>query len=642
MSLNLPDVKIKIGFEIHQQLDTKKKLFCDCYCVDANNLDSTFIRKLRPTQSELGFFDSTTIFESKKNRLIKYHFSPNSSCLVEADEEPPHDINSDALEIGLIISLALHSTIVDEIHVMRKIVIDGSNTSGFQRTMLIATGGYIEVNDNKIGIQTISLEEDASKIISDDGVFREYSLDRLGVPLIEIAVEPVTVSGKIEEIIKIATTIGQLLRASKRVSRGLGSIRQDVNISINDGNVVEVKGVQQLDQLFTMIKYEIFRQHGLMLISEKLKTIQKTHEIAIGSKIIDVHDIMNNSKSKVIKKIITSSDDCIFKAIRIDGFGGLLGFEPYPGIRLGKELGELVRFYGIGGIFHSDELPNYGITLQEVQMVRKRLDIITDEINAFILVGGPSEILDYVINAICERLSYALIGVPYETRAITVEGKTVFSRPRAGSARMYPETDIPPFQISPLLLESLYTKIPKTWNDIILSITQKYKINIQLAEQIFDSRYYQIFEKISDSTSIPPSFVASKLVEDITNLERQGFDSKLLTIDMIEDVFSRLELNEIAKESIPLIFEKIMKNDVAGVEDAIVVLGLKSLTETELNEVIDSIIEEYSDIIKSKGRDSFSLLMGRSMSKLRGKVDGQKVNNIIKHKLEQLVHNRSK
>lgn len=634
MDLNLPDVKIKIGFEIHQQLDTNKKLFCDCPCIDAQKIDSTFIRKLRPTQSELGFFDSTTIFESKKNRLIRYHFSSNSSCLVEADEEPPHDINSDALETALVISLALNSTVVDEIHVMRKIVIDGSNTSGFQRTMLIATGGFIEVNKDKIGIQTISLEEDASKLISDDGVFKEYSLDRLGVPLIEIAVEPITVRDNIDEVIKIAVTIGQLLRASKRVTRGLGSIRQDVNISINDGNVVEVKGVQQLDQLSNMIKYEIFRQHGLILISDKLKTVQKTHQVAIGKKIEDVNDILKTSKSKIIKKIMDASN-CIFKAIRIDGFGGLLGFEPYPDVRLGKELGELVRFYGIGGIFHSDELPNYGITLEEVEAIRKRLDIVDDETNAFIIIGGSSVILDNVIAAVLERLSYALKGVPYETRSITMDGKTVFSRPRAGSARMYPETDIPPFQISTFLLESLKTKIPKKWDDVILSITQKYKINTQLAEQIFDSHYYKIFEKISDSTSIPTSFIASKLVEDITNLERQGFDSNLLTFDMIEDIFSKVESHEIAKESIPLIFEKIMKNDVTNVEEAIVSLGLKSISETELNDIIDDIIKEYSDFIKRKGMTSFSLLMGRSMSKLRGKVDGQKVNSILKHKLEQ-------
>ncbi len=634
MNMNLHDMKIKIGFEIHQQLATNKKLFCDCPCVDINKSDLTFTRKLRPTQSELGLFDSTTIFESKKNRLIKYHFSQNSSCLVEADEEPPHDINSDALETALVISLALHSTIIDEIHVMRKIVIDGSNTSGFQRTMLIATGGYIEVNKNKIGIQTISLEEDASKLLSDDGVLREYSLDRLGVPLIEIAIEPVTVTGNIEEIIEIAITIGQLLRASKRVSRGLGSIRQDVNISINDGNVVEVKGVQQLDQLSTMIKYEILRQHGLILISDKLKTIQKTHQVVIGKNIEDVNDIFKNSKSKVIKKIMENSVNCIFKAIRIDGFGGLMGFEPYPDVRLGKELGELVRFYGIGGIFHSDELPNYGITLQEIEAVRKKLDITDNEVDAFIIIGGSSEILDNVIEAISDRLSSALTGVPYETRAITIDGKTVFSRPRAGSARMYPETDIPPFQISQSLVESLNPKIPKKWDDIILSITQKYKINFQLAEQIFDSHYYNIFEKISDSTSIPPSFIASKLVEDITNLERQGFDSNLLTFDMIENIFSKMESHEIAKESIPLIFEKIMKNDVTNVKDAIVSLGLKSLPETEFNDIIDDIINEYSNIIESKGMASLSLLMGRSMSKLRGKVDGQKVNNILKKKLE--------
>lgn len=504
----------------------------------------------------------------------------------------------------------------------------------FSCTMLIATGGFIEINKDKIGIQTISLEEDASKLISDDGVFKEYSLDRLGVPLIEIAIEPITVRDNIDEVIKIAVTIGQLLRASKRVTRGIGSIRQDVNISINDGNVVEVKGVQQLDQLSNMIKYEILRQHGLILISDELKTVQKTHQVEIGKKIEDVSDILKTSKSKIIKKIMDISN-CIFKAIRIDGFGSLLGFEPYPDVRLGKELGELVRFYGIGGIFHSDELPNYGITLEEVETIRKRLDIVDDETNAFIIIGGSSVILDNVIKAVVDRLSYALKGVPYETRSITMDGKTVFSRPRAGSARMYPETDIPPFPISTSLLESLKTKIPKKWDDVVLSIIQKYKINTQLAEQIFDSRYYEIFEKISDSTSIPPSFIASKLVEDITNLERQGFDSNLLTSDMIEDIFSKVESHEIAKESIPLIFEKIMKNDVTNVEEAIVSLGLKSISETELNDIIDDIIKEYSDFIKSKGMASFSLLMGRSMSKLRGKVDGQKVNSILKHKLEQ-------
>ena len=169
--------------------------------------------------------------------------------------------------VALIISLALHSNIIDEINVMRKIVIDGSNTSGFQRTMLISYGGYLQAENKKIGVQTICLEEDSGKLLSDDGKFREYGLDRLGIPLIEIALEPVT--GTPTEIVKIALTLGRLLRTTKRVARGLGSIRQDVNISVNNGKgIVEIKGVQRLDQLIKVIEYEATRQHGLILIAD--------------------------------------------------------------------------------------------------------------------------------------------------------------------------------------------------------------------------------------------------------------------------------------------------------------------------------------------------------------------------------------
>jgi glutamyl-tRNA(Gln) amidotransferase subunit E len=235
------EIILKVGFEIHQQLATKNKLFCNCKCLEAENYDFTFLRKLRPARSELGSYDRASIFEFTKMSTIKYHSSYTASCLVEADEEPPHEINRDAMDTALIISLALNSNIIDEINVMRKIVIDGSNTSGFQRTMLISYGGYLQVNGKKIGVQTICLEEDSGKLLSDNGKFKEYGLDRLGIPLIEIALEPVI--GTPTEIVKIALTLGRLLRASKRVARGLGSIRQDVNISINNGKgIVEIKG----------------------------------------------------------------------------------------------------------------------------------------------------------------------------------------------------------------------------------------------------------------------------------------------------------------------------------------------------------------------------------------------------------------
>ena len=265
---------LKVGFEIHQQLATRTKLFCNCRCEEADKYDRTFFRRLRPTQSELGAYDPAAVFEASKMRVAEYHAAAGTSCLVEADEEPPHEVSAEALEAALVFSLALRSRVMDEIHVMRKIVIDGSNTSGFQRTMLVAMGGRLDLpGDGKrkvmtVGVQSICLEEDASKVIdSNDKQIKKYGLDRLGVPLVEIALEPVT--GRPEEIMQVALTLGRLLRSSKRVARGLGSIRQDVNVSILGGAVVEVKGVQQLDQLVKVIEHEMARQHGLVLIAEK-------------------------------------------------------------------------------------------------------------------------------------------------------------------------------------------------------------------------------------------------------------------------------------------------------------------------------------------------------------------------------------
>ena len=635
VTIDMNEIILKVGFEIHQQLSTQNKLFCNCKCLEVENYDSIFLRKLRPAHSELGSYDRASIFEFTKMRTIKYHSSYIASCLVEADEEPPHEINRDAMDTALIVSLALNSNIIDEINVMRKIVIDGSNTSGFQRTMLISYGGHLQVDGKKIGVQTICLEEDSGKLLSDDGKFREYGLDRLGIPLIEIALEPVT--GTPTEIVKIALTLGRLLRTTKRVARGLGSIRQDVNISVNNGKgIVEIKGVQRLDQLIKVIEYETTRQHGLILIAEKMNRERKPNDIIIGDKIMDITNIFIDSSSKIIQKIISNKGN-IFMAVRVKGFKGLFGFEPYPDIRIGKELGELVRFYGFGGLFHSDELPNYGITDIEVKKVNEILDIDISK-DGFIILGGPREKMSIAISAICDRLNNVSSGVPSETRAARIDGKTIYSRPKPGSARMYPETDISPFKITDDLLVPLKEKVPKSWNETILYLAKKYQLNENLAEKIFDSNYFEIFELLCDLTKISPSFIASKLTEDILNLERQGYDSSILNNDILLDIFKRLDSGLIAKESINLIMEKLMNKTTKSVDESIRVLGIKSISDEELEKIINKIIEDNMLIIQEKGMKAMSALMGKCMTVLRGKVNGKKINEVINNKLNIILN----
>lgn len=627
--------KHRVGLEIHQQLDSKNKLFCNCKIADSTEYDFTFRRTLRPTQSEIGSYDQAALFESKKIKTVKYLSCKNSNCLIESDEEPPEMVNVEALELVLTISLALHCTIEDELHVMRKIVIDGSNTTGFQRTILVARNGYLDVDGVRVGVQSICLEEDAARIINEqsednDGT-KIFALDRLGIPLIEIALDPI--SNTPAFVTNVANTIGRLLRTTKKVTRGLGSIRQDVNISTNDGAVVEVKGVQQLSQLALVIEYETKRQDGLNQIAEELKD-RKIDESKFLGGIIDVTDFMKLSTSKIVRKILSS--DSRFTGLVLRDFRGMLSFEPYQGIRLGRELGEVAKSYGIGGIFHSDELPNYGITNEDVKSVSSVLKVGAND--AFILVGGPSVLLNSVISELSNRIKKAFSGVVAETRSVRLDGSTVFSRPRPGASRMYPETDIPYISIDENRLRELSKSVPLPWNEVMDRICKKYFINRTLAENIFDSQYYSLFENIASHTSINPSFIISKLTEDLVSLERQGYDSSILAQDDIFYLFEQLDKSRISKESISIILEKLLRKEGGSIDEIIRTLGSEGITDDDIDRIVKSIIVENEKIISQKGMDSIGLLMGRCMSVLRGRVDGEKVNKKLVTRLAEHLH----
>ena len=625
--------KLKVGLEIHQQLGSKNKLFCDCKIIDSNEYDFSFKRNLRPTQGEMGSYDQAALFESKKIKTVKYQSSKNANCLIESDEEPPKMVNNEALELVLTISLALNCTIEDELHVMRKIVIDGSNTTGFQRTILVGRNGFLEVEGVRVGIQSVCLEEDAARIINEDKKEDEnkaYSLDRLGIPLIEIALEPISNSPIF--VTNVAQTVGRLLRSTKKVTRGLGSIRQDINISTEDGPVVEVKGVQQLSQLPLVIEYERKRQDALNQIANELKK-RKIDESSFIDNVTDVTQLLSKSSSKVVKKILTG--DSRFTAFILRGFKGILSFEPYPAIRLGKELGDLVKVYGIGGIFHSDELPNYGITPEDVESITTVLRM--DKNDAFVLIGGPTKSLNTVLFELFTRIKKAFSGVVPETRSARLDGVTVFSRPKPGSSRMYPETDIPYISIAKGKLKQLSQDTPQPWNQIIDQICKKYTINKTLAENIFDSKYFSLFEKVVSHTSISPSFVISKLTEDLVSMEREGYDSSILSEDVLYCLFTELDNSRITKESIPLVIEKLLKNESRDVDEIISSFGTESISEEYVDETISKIIHENATVISQKGSDSVGLLMGRCMEVLRGKIDGEKVNQKLMAKLTEYL-----
>ncbi len=630
---SINDVGVKVGLEIHQQLATNKKLFCNCTPIESDEYSIKFQRKLRASKSELGEFDPAALFESTKSKTIMYYANPQSSCLVEQDEEPPHELDEDARKIALIISSALKSNIFSEIYPMRKTVIDGSNTTGFQRTMLISQGGIYKAGKTEIGIQSICLEEDAAKILGEDGSIRKFGLERLGVPLVEIATEPFEV--ELTEIKEIALSLGRILRSTKKVKRGLGSIRQDVNISIKDGGgvVIEVKGVQQLDQLEKVVEYEAKRQHGLLQISKK---IQEKNWKFVDEDKKDITKLFSKCESKIIQNAIKKNQKII--SISFKNMAGIFGFSPYEDIRLGREVAELVRFFGIGGVFHSDELPNYGVEESDLEDLKKFAEI--KENDAFLILASPQEKIHTIVDQIILRIEYIRDhGIPIDTRLATQSGETKFLRPRPGAARMYPETDIPPIIITKEELSEAEKNIPKSWDDSIKELETKYKINPQLAEQIFDSRYIGLFEKIIEEINTNPTFVASILCSSITNLERSGLDSNLLKNEEIFKLFQLLEEGKIAKESIEIIFKNIMSGKSKTAEEAMKNTSIETVNEADLEKIIENIVEKNEGIIKNQKERAIGPLMGIVMKELRGKASGEIINNLLLKSIKKKIEN---
>ena len=629
---DIKKIGLKVGLEIHQQLDTNKKLFCNCQPIESDEYTVKFSRKLRASKSEMGKFDPAALFENKKSKKIVYFANPQSSCLVERDEEPPHELDSDAKNIALIIASSLNSNIFDEIYPMRKMVVDGSNTSGFQRTMLISQGGFLEVDGKKVGVQSICLEEDASKILKDTEDTREFSLDRLGVPLVEIALEPVDAGPT--EMKNVALTLGRLLRTTKKVTRGLGSIRQDVNVSVMNGGVIEVKGVQQLDQLEKVVEYEAKRQYGLLKIAEKIK--EKNVEIS-SDEVFEVTNVLKDCKSKIIQKAF--KENAIIKAIKIKNFSGMFSYSPYEGIRLGKELGQLVRFFGIGGVFHSDELPNYGIEESDVNNLKQFLKLNEDD--AFLIIASSPDKIDFAVESIIQRIEAAKLGAPAETRLATQIGETAYLRPRPGASRMYPETDIPPILVSKDEFEYAKENIPKSWDESLKELQTRYELNQQLSEQIFDSHYLDLFEKICLEKKLQPNFVASVLCSTITNLERKGLDSNLLKRDEILKTFSLLADEKIGKESIEIIFESVMSGKAKTIDEAISKSSVSSISDEELDKILEQMVKENIGIINKQGERSSGPLMGIAMKNLRGKASGEKISQILQEKIKFVLNNKN-
>jgi len=459
----------------------------------------------------------------------------------------------------------------------------------------------------------------------------QYRIDRLGIPLIEVTTAPVIYSP--QEAEKTALAIGRILRATRKVKRGLGTIRQDLNISIRDGALIEIKGVQELELVSKVVQYEVQRQLGLLKIRDELKKRGVTGE-NIKHEIIDVTSIFNQTKCKVIKKAVSRKQRVI--AVKLPQFAGLLKMELAPDMRLGSEMADIARFWGrVGGIFHTDELPAYGITIKEIDGLKKL--VTAEPQDAVVLVADSVENATDALKAISQRAKKALKGVPEETRAANPDGTTRYMRPRPGAARMYPETDVPPIQLSEEYVKKLRSCLPELPEQKVKRLTKEYDLNTKLVKQILNSEYVELFEKVAKETEVSPTVIAVALTETMKALRRDGIEVEKVTDEQLRELFGLVDSGETAKEAISDIIIWLSKHEGATVKEAVESLGLAMISQEKLEKIIDDLVRENKSLIAERKEGAFGPLMGVIMKKVRGRVKAESASEILKRRLKSFI-----
>lgn len=628
MDVNYGALGLRVGLEIHQRLDTRK-LFCSCPSSMREDEPHEWIRRrLGVSYSELGAVDPAARFESLRSREFLYGVYYDSTCEVEADEAPPYPLNEEALEISLIIALMLGMSPVDEIHVMRKIVVDGSNTTGFQRTALVALGGEasgVDTRHGRVRMATLCLEEESAYIVESNPERAKYRLDRLGIPLVELATMPDIQDP--EQAKEAALKLGRILRATGRVQRGLGTIRQDINVSIKEGARQEIKGVQDLDLIPEIIRREVQRQLNLLSLKEELKR-RGVREEDLNDQIIDVTDVLSSSESKLISKALSKGEKVY--GIRAKGFEGLIGMELQPGRRFGTELADYANvFGGVKGILHGDELPGYGISEEEVSKVRERLGC--EKGDSFVLVIGIEKAAKLALESVRGRMKQALRGVPNETRRALPDGNTAFMRPMPGPARMYPETDVMPVNVRPIL--GRIRELPPMPEDQVKQLVDEYELTEELAWELFDSGKVELFRRIS-RYNVPTRFLASMLVSTVRSLRREGEPVENLRDEHFEEVAKLLGEGSLAKEAVPEVLRALARGRYSSPREYV---RAHRIYVQELDQIIDEAIQRLSVRVKDEGERAFKMLMGEVMKEVRGKIDGSVVSDRVRKKLEEFL-----
>jgi len=339
----------------------------------------------------------------------------------------------------------------------------------------------------------------------------------------------------------------------------------------------------------------------------------------------NVTDTFETTDSSVIRGALDSGGRVF--AVPLHGFDGLVGKELQPDRRLGTEFSDHAKRHGAGGIFHTDELPAYGVTEEEVADLQKAVDAGPED--AVAIVAAGADVAEGAIEAVAERARVAIEGVPEETRGANEGGTTQYLRPLPGAARMYPETDVPPVSPDPSEVSE-----PELLTEKVERYTDEYGLNEDVAEQVAYGRRWRLFEEAIEM-GVDANLAARTLESTVTKLRRDDVPTDRLTDDHFRGVFELVVADELTQEGVPELLAALAESPGSEPAELADELGLGSVGEDEVRETIVEIVERNEDQIEEQGMGAFSALMGECMGALRGKADGELVSDVLREEVQK-------
>ncbi|NTW31532.1 MAG: Glu-tRNA(Gln) amidotransferase subunit GatE [Bacteroidetes bacterium] len=500
------DIGFMSGLEVHQQIDTKEKLFCRCPagCYHKNEIfDAEVIRHMRPTLSELGEYDGTALMEFRTKKEIVYRIKNETTCTYEVDDTPPFPLNREALEKAIKISHLSKLKIVGEVHITRKQYLDGSIPTGFQRTAIIGVEGEIPLKNKKIRLIQLSLEEDSCREVSDIGHTRIYKTDRLGMPLIETVTYPDMVNP--DEVKEACNYIRFLNRSTGLVRVGIGAGREDVNVSCKGGTRIEIKGVAHTKWIPELTHNECFRQWALLNIKKILNERvpdPKSWKIS--------HEFISYQTTKVKYPALKAAKANNYKvvAVNLPDFMGILSHFTQPGKVFANEFTDRLKVIAClerPNMTHSEEFVPI-IAEADFEKIKKTLK--ASENDAQIIFWGPEADVKTALETIEERCLMAFAGVPNETRKSLDDGTNIFERVLPGADRMYPDTDSKPIPLPNDYINKLKEDLPQEVTERYHQL-KKWDVPEDTYTFIFKRNHYPLIVRIINELGFDPKFVGT-------------------------------------------------------------------------------------------------------------------------------------